>query len=112
VEMKLSEMIKGWFIGNFEPTAYKTDNCEVAVKEYKTGDYESFHHHRLATEITVILEGKVKMNNKLYSQGDIVIINKKEGTDFLAITDVKNIVVKIPGATNDKYIGKYNTNIS
>ena len=34
----LNEMIGGWFIGNFEPSLLKTDNVEVAVKNYNAGD--------------------------------------------------------------------------
>ncbi|GIU68975.1 MAG: hypothetical protein KatS3mg002_0211 [Candidatus Woesearchaeota archaeon] len=29
---KLSEMTKGWFIGNFEPSLHKTNDVEVGVK--------------------------------------------------------------------------------
>ena len=29
---KLVDMVKGWFIGNFEPTLLKTNDCEVAAK--------------------------------------------------------------------------------
>jgi hypothetical protein len=31
-------MFKGWFVGDFTPTAFKTDACEVAVKTYKAGE--------------------------------------------------------------------------
>ena len=41
--MNLNEMIGGWFIGDFEPSAWKTDLFEVAVKEYKAGDKEQKH---------------------------------------------------------------------
>jgi quercetin dioxygenase-like cupin family protein len=101
---KLDEMIKGWFVGNFEPTLYQTNDVEVAVKTYKKGDAEDWHYHKIATEITVIIEGKVEMNNKIYSAGDIIVIEPGEGTDFKALTDAKNTVVKIPGANNDKYL--------
>ena len=43
---KLGSMIKGWFIGNFEPTLLRTNDVEVAVKEYKKGDYEELHYHK------------------------------------------------------------------
>ena len=33
--VKLEDMVKGWFIGNFDPTLIKTNDVEVAVKEYK-----------------------------------------------------------------------------
>lgn len=102
---KLKDMIKGWFIGNFEPTIIKTNAVEIGVKEYTAGDYEPFHYHKIATEITCIISGEVEMNGVTYHQGDIIVISPNEGTDFRAITDVKNVVIKYPGANNDKYLG-------
>tara|TARA_B100000780_G_C21105031_1_gene446152 strand:+ start:236 stop:568 length:333 start_codon:yes stop_codon:yes gene_type:complete len=102
----LDDMIGGWFIGNFEPSLFKTNDVEVAVKNYKAGDAEEAHYHKLATEYTVILKGKVIMMDIEYKQGDILIIPPMESTDFLALTDVSTVVVKIPGASNDKYLSK------
>jgi quercetin dioxygenase-like cupin family protein len=102
---KLNDMTKGWFVGNFTPTVYSTNEVEVAVKRYKAGDHESTHYHKLATEITVINDGEVKMNGTVYKAGTIIVIEPNQPTDFLAITDVTTTVVKIPGANNDKYIG-------
>lgn len=101
---KLDKMIKGWFVGDFEPTILKTDAVEVAVKKYKAGDYESAHYHKIATEITVIVSGEVEMNGIRYAEGDIIVIEPNEATDFRAITDVVTTVVKYPGANNDKYL--------
>lgn len=100
---KLEDMIKGWFIGSFEPTALSTDSCEVAVKSYNAGDKESLHYHKIATEVTVVVSGEVKMCNRLLKQGDIIVLSPGESTDFEAITDSVNVVVKLPGALNDKY---------
>ncbi len=103
-KVKLKDMKGGWFIGNFEPSLLKTNDVEVAVKKYKSGDSEEAHYHKVATEYTVILEGKVRMMGIEYSQGEILIIKPMESTDFLALTDVTTVVVKVPGASNDKYI--------
>ena len=105
---KLADMTKGWFVGDFLPTLYKTKDVEVAVKVYKAGDYEKTHYHKVATEITVIVSGTVKMNDIRYSEGDIIVTEPGESTDFLAVTDAINTVVKIPGETNDKYEGVNN----
>lgn len=103
----LNNMIKGWFIGNFEPSLLKTNDCEVAVKEYKKGDYEGKHYHKIATEFTCIITGRVKMNGVEYKAGDIIVMEPNEITDFECLEDgTKNVVVKIPGANNDKYIVK------
>ena len=106
---KLSDMGKGWFVGDFFPTLVKTTDVEVAVKNYKKGDYEERHYHKMATEITVIISGRVKMNNNEYIAGDIIVIEPYEDSDFEALEDVVNTVVKFPGAKNDKYMGKVNT---
>jgi len=103
-KVKLEDMIGGWFIGNFEPSLLKTNDVEVAVKKYKAGDSEEAHYHKVATEYTVILAGKVRMMGIEYNEGEILTISPNESTDFLALTDVMTVVVKIPGASNDKYI--------
>lgn len=103
---KLNEMVKGWFVGNFEPTLYKTKDVEVAVKRYCAGDSEAKHYHKIATEMTVIVSGVVRMNGKEYKEDDIIVIEPGDATDFYAITDAVTAVVKLPGANNDKYLAE------
>ena len=102
---RLEDMVNGWFIGNFYPTLIKTNEIEVAVKEYLKGDYENRHHHKISTEITVIVSGRVRMNGVEYKKGDIVIIQPNQSTDFEVLEDTITTVVKYPGANNDKYTG-------
>ncbi len=103
---KLENMTKGWFVGNFLPTVLKTNDIEVAVKNYKAGEQENKHYHKIATEVTVITKGRVQMNGKEYSEGSIIVIEPLIATDFQALTDVVTTVVKYPGANNDKYDGE------
>lgn len=104
---KLQNMKGGWFIGNFDPSLFKTNDCEVAVKSYKKGDYEESHYHKVATEYTAIITGRVKMNGVEYGAGDIIVMQPNEDTDFECLEDgTTNVVVKIPGANNDKYLTK------
>jgi len=99
----LKNMIKGWFIGDITPVAHSTSHCEVALKRYKKGDYDKSHLHKIATEITLICDGKVMMNNIIYTKDDIIVISPNEKTDFLCLEDATTVVVKVPGAKNDKY---------
>ena len=101
---KLQDMKKGWFIGDFSPTLFKTDAVEVAVKEYPADFQEEWHYHKVATEYTVIVSGEVEMNGRRYSKGDIIMIPPGEGTDFITLSPVVTTVVKFPGATNDKFL--------
>jgi quercetin dioxygenase-like cupin family protein len=101
---KLSGMTKGWFVGAFTPTAFSTTACEVAVKRYSAGEKEGAHFHKEATEITLILSGRVRMFDKEWGEGDIIVVEPNDATEFEALTDAVNVVVKTPGALNDKYL--------
>lgn len=101
---KLKDMFRGWVVGNFEPSLYQTNDVEVAVKNYKAGDKEEKHYHKIATEITVIVAGMVLMNGIPYNGGDIITIEPGESTDFEALTDSITTVIKLPSVKNDKYI--------
>ncbi len=101
---KFGDMSKGWFVGDFAPTTFLTKDCEVAYKEYKPGDYEAKHMHKVATEVTMIIKGEVLMNGVKYGSGDIIIMEPGEATDFKALSNTANIVVKVPSVKGDKYI--------
>lgn len=100
----LDNFVRGWFVGGFEPTLFKTTDVEVAVQKFTKGDKEASHCHKIATEITVIVSGKARMKDKILNAGDIVCIEPGEFTDFEALEDTVTTVVKLPGALNDKYL--------
>jgi len=100
----LNGMVGGWFVGNFSPSVLQSKNFEVAVKRYRAGDSEQMHCHRLATEITLIVSGEVRMNGGIYRADDIIVLDPGEWTDFTALTDVVNVVVKTPSLCGDKYL--------
>ena len=102
----LKKMIKGWLIGNFEPSVFQTKAVEVAIKTYEAGSLEERHYHKIATEITAIVSGEVEMNGQRFQKNDIIVLSPGEAADFRVITKTLTVVIKIPGANNDKYIIK------
>jgi quercetin dioxygenase-like cupin family protein len=97
-------MVRGWFVGDFEPAVHRTGAVEVGVKRYAPGDAEAWHYHKVATEITVVTAGRVRLGAAEFGPGDVVVIEPGEGTDFEALTDATTVVVKLPGARDDKYL--------
>lgn len=102
---RLDDMFRGWFVGNFSPTVLNTEACEVACKHYRAGEREDRHYHKLATEVTLVVAGRIAMNGIQWSAGDIVVVEPSEAVEFEALEDAVTVVVKVPGATNDKYAG-------
>lgn len=101
---RLNEMKGGWFVGDFQPHALHSTDCEVAVKHYQAGQKEARHYHKVATEVTLIVSGRVRMMNQEWGPGDIVVLAPGEATDFEALTDAVNVVVKTPSCRDDKYL--------
>lgn len=101
---KLADMSGGWFVGAFQPTCLSIDQCEVAVKSYRAGDHEPAHVHRIATELTLIISGKVSFNGDVYVAGDIVQLEPGESARFAAVEDSVTVVVKSPSVKSDKYL--------
>jgi len=99
----LNEMVGGWIVGNFEPSCLKTTACEVACKHYEAGAEELAHVHRIATEVTLIAAGRVSMNGRTFSAGDIILLEPGEATDFQALEKTTTVVVKLPSVMSDKY---------
>ncbi len=101
---KLNQFTKGWFVGNFSPTLIATDAVEVAVKHYRAGEAESAHYHKVATELTLIVSGRVRMSGEEVGPGEIIKIEPGQATDFVPLTDTTTVVVKLPCVSGDKYV--------
>ena len=100
----IQDFVRGWIVGDFEPSLVKSKDLEVAIQFYKAGDQEPKHVHKIAREITVIAYGRVTMSGTEYAKGDIVEIPPGVPTDFFAIEDSATVVIKTPSAPSDKYL--------
>ena len=99
---KLDDFTKGWFVGNFSPTILPTDAVEVAVKHYRAGEAEGTHHHKVATELTLIVSGRVRMSGEEVGPGEIIRMEPGQATDFVPLADTVTVVVKLPCVKGDK----------
>ena len=100
----LTEFTKGWFIGDFTPSLLPTKDFEISIKRYKSGSKEMTHHHKIATEYTVIISGRVEMNSIIFQENDIIEISPGESADFKVLEDTITCVVKLPSVKDDKYL--------
>jgi len=99
-----SDMFRGWYIGDFEPSAYRTKDFEVAVMQHKAGEDWPAHYHSLSDEINYLLEGRMILNGVSLTAPTIFVIERNEVADPQFITDCKLVVVKTPSAPGDKHI--------
>lgn len=101
----IKDFKRGWVVGDFVPSLIKTKDFEVAVQYYEIHKGEPNHFHKMADEITIIVNGDVKMNGLVYHAGDILFIKAGESTDFIPLTEsVVTCVIKVPSVIGDKYL--------
>lgn len=100
----LSDMVGGWFVGAFQPNVLSSSAMEVGVKRYRAGDTEAAHVHRVATEVTLVLEGRAAMAGRTLGPGDIIVLPAGTVTGFSALEDCTTVVVKAPSVPGDKYL--------
>lgn len=102
----IQDMVGGWFVGNFDPSAYKTDACEVSYKLHKKDETWDVHYHKIATEINYLVSGKMTINGEHLATGDVFVIYPNETAAPVFLEDCHIVCVKTPGVRNDKYVVK------
>ena len=105
---RLETMQQGWFVGNFQPTAFQTDVCEVAWKRQEAGEAWPKHVHQQITEINLLVRGRMSAKApegvQLLQEGDIFVLHPGEWIQPEFQTDCQLVVVKIPGIRGDKVL--------
>ena len=99
----VDNLIGGWFVGAFKETAYHTTACEVSYKTHYAGEEWAAHYHKIGDEINYLIEGQMEVNGQQLEAPVIFVIPKGEIAAPKFHTDVKLIVVKVPGELSDKY---------
>ena len=99
----IQNYVRGWFIGDFEPSVHKTPLFEVGVLTHKKGEKWSAHFHKKAREINLLLEGRMLMHGIELIAGQIFILEPWEVADPVFLEDCKVLVVKSPSIKGDKY---------
>lgn len=94
----------GWFVGDFEETAYKTNQFEVCYKVHPKGEIWEKHYHPKATEINYLIRGQMTVLGETIYPGDVFVINPGEIADPQFQENCELIVIKTPSLPNDKCV--------
>lgn len=100
---KMDDMIGGWFIGDFEPSVFKTKDFEVCYKTHEKGEAWPKHYHK-GIEINYLIRGKMIIKGQTLERGDIFVLESMEIADPEFLEDCELIVVKTPSDVNDKFV--------
>ena len=96
--------IRGWLIGDFEPSIVRTKDFEVGILTHKAGEKWPFHYHAHLDEINLLIKGEMRINNCNVSAGDVFVFNKNMISCPIFIEDCTVLCVKIPSLPKDKIL--------
>ena len=100
---KLKDYVRGWIIGDFEPTILRTKDFEVGVLTHLKGEKWPVHYHKESIEYNVLVEGRMTVQNIELNTGDVFVFNKGEVADPVFHTDCKVVCIKVPSLPLDKF---------
>ena len=101
---KLTDMWRGWVIGDFEPSLLKTQDFEVGILLHPKGERWAAHYHKLGTEYNILIEGSMRVCDTELVAGDTFIIEPGEVADPTFHEDCRIVCIKVPGNSKDKYL--------
>lgn len=103
-EWDVESFVRGWFVGNFEPTLFRTTEFEVGINKHKKGKFCAYHYHKITPEYNILLEGSVTINDKIIQRGEIFTIPIMQISCPIFHEDCKILCIKIGSEPSDKYI--------
>ena len=109
---RIEDTVKGWFIGDFPNAAFQSKNFEVSWRIHTAGEKWDLHYQKIATEINLLISGRMILNDQLLVSGDIFILDPYEITDVKFLEECSVVCVKTPSLPNDKIVVKIDNNIS
>lgn len=102
--LNLESYVNGWIVGDFNPSVMRTSEIEVGVKKFLLGDKEQEHYQKLASEVTFVLRGRIRMGNQFMAPGEGLLVKPEEVLDFEALEDSIVLAIKFPSLPDDKVL--------
>jgi hypothetical protein len=98
----IDSFVRGWFIGDFEPSILRTKTWEVALLRHNKGEKWDFHYHAQADEVNVLLNGRMMLNGYEIRSRNVFTIPKKQIACPFFLEDCLILCIKTPSVIGDK----------
>ena len=96
----------GWFVGSFDPKLIERNDIEFGYKRIPKNTKPDYHFHKLKTEYTILLEGRIICldKNQIIKPITCIKLLPYEKNDQFFPDESLILVINTPSKQNDKYI--------
>ena len=101
-QLALNDTVRGWFVGDFSPSVFKTKDFEVGLMRHAAGHSIPFHVHKSVTEYNLVVSGSIRVNGVLFSSGQFFTLFPGCIACPEVEEDVVVVCVKVPSIPTDK----------
>lgn len=99
----IKNMKHGWIVGEFDPSV-ESCSFEVGHHFHAKGAVGQNHYHKLSKEINYVLRGKMMINGKVMTTGQIFVLEPYEiSCDVTFLEDTDLVVIRTKSIPGDKY---------
>ncbi len=99
---RITEFVEGWLLGNFEPSLFRTETIEIAIKRFNAGEEHYCHFQGRATELTVVIEGKIELGGVTLERDEYLRLEPREHGTLKVWENSTVLSVKFPSIPGDK----------
>jgi NDP-sugar pyrophosphorylase family protein len=104
VRGNLCQTVRGWFIGDFEPSFLRTPGVEVGVLTHQAGEKWTPHVHEHCDEYNVLLDGSMTINGVPIARHDVFTFLRGAPSAPTFLTDCRVLCIKLPSVPGDKVL--------
>ena len=96
----------GWFVGSFKPNLINNQDIEVGIKVIPQNTKPDYHFHKIKTEYTILIQGKIIcLEKKIHVlPGTTIKLLPYEKNDQFFPERSLILVLNTPSVKGDKYI--------
>lgn len=103
-EIDLKTFTRGWFLGDFFPSIFRTPKIEMGLLRHSKGEIWPYHYHRKATEYNILVKGSMNVNSIRIQEMDVFVFPPNMISCPQFLDDCLVFCIKIPSCPSDKYI--------
>lgn len=100
-KINMKEMKRGYFIGNFEPSAYRTDEVEICCKGASKYTLDAGYYRKKDVQFIFLNRGMAEINGIKYKKYDLIKFEPGEVINIFALTNIEMTIIRFPGTKGD-----------
>ena len=97
------DFLRGWFVGQFDPSLYTDPNVEIGIKDFTEGlEKPDEHFHTKGYEMSMVLQGTMQNKSGRFTQGEYYIQSPLEPDTNTFMPKTKVLIVRFDGFSAKK----------